>query len=120
MTTVTLRVRGFASSTLDGVAEMADIAEELEHDDAAGLRLLANAYRNSALIFDASDAEAIGCALRDLANSEDAYAEQPNAKRNDPEGVRYARAARDGLSGLASKAWRVASSLASSAETPSM
>lgn len=107
-TTVTLRVRGFASSTLDGVSEMADIAEELEHEDAAGLRLLASAYRDNALTFDVTDAEAIGCALRDLANSEDDYAENPNAKRTDPEGVRFARAARDGLSGLASKAWSAA------------
>ena len=108
MITITLRVRGFASSTLDGVAEMADIAEELEHEDSAGLRLLANAYRNGALTFDAVHAEAIGCALQDLANGEDAYCENPNAKRTDPNGVRFARAARDGLSGLASKAWSAA------------
>ncbi len=87
---------------------MADIAEELEHEDAAGLRLLANAYHDNALTFDASHADAIGCALRDLANGEDAYCENPNAKRSDLEGVRFARAARNGLSSLASKAWSAA------------
>lgn len=104
MTTVTLRVRGFASSTLDGVAEMAEMAEELGHDEAAGLRLLANAYRDNSLTFDATHADAIADALQDLANGEDAYAENPQAKRTDPEGVRIARAASNGLAGLASKA----------------
>ncbi len=99
---IRLPVRGFASSTLDGVREMADAAEELGDEDAPAFRLLADAYDGDALRFEARDGETLFRVLVDLANSEDATAEH----NPDAEARRMARAARDGLGTLATKALR--------------
>lgn len=98
-----VRVTGFAASTLDGVAEMADVAEEMGDEDAPMLRAVANAYQRGALRFNRAEAEAIWRGLMDLSNGEDAYAEDRNHQRADPEGVRMARAAATGLATLTRK-----------------
>lgn len=99
-----LLVRGFAASTLDGVGEIADAAEELGEEDAPRFRLLAEAYTGSALVFEARDGEALWWALRELANCEDAHAEKRDV---DADEARMARAACNGLGTLASKALRI-------------
>ena len=101
---VTLPVRGFAASTLDGIGEMAIIADELGEEDAPKYRLLANAYKDGALRFSPADAREIGWALSDLSNTEDGIWEV--LKHRDPEAARMAKAASTGLATLASKAWK--------------
>lgn len=112
-----LRVTGFAISTLHAFAEecilgeddrrdegMADVCAVLDAYLAGGPYLTGNAPRY--LVFPADRADSIRRGLTDLANGEDDEADV--RRRNDPEGARYARAARDGLSTLARRAGRIA------------
>lgn len=99
-TEFTIRVTGFAASTLDGVWEMAEEAEDMGDEDAPIFRAVATAYKGGALRFNREEADMIRHGLCELSNSEDGYAEERNHQLHDPEGVRMARAACQGLVGL--------------------
>jgi hypothetical protein len=100
--TVTLPVRGSVASTLDVIAEIASIEEEMGDKDAPKYRLLANAYKNGALRFSADDAREIGCALSHLSETDDSIWRA--IKHRDPDGARMAKEASTGFAALASKA----------------
>lgn len=77
----------------------------LDEDTPVTLR----AWRGSALHVEASHADALAAELADLANSEDAQAEECSRLRGgerDVEGARMARGARDALSNLAARVLR--------------
>lgn len=101
---VTLRVRGYAASALDTVEESALASADLGLDDAPGLVLLACCYRRRSLRFERAHAGLVADALDDLSDGEDGCALA--CARSDSEGARMARAARDGLSTLATRARR--------------
>ena len=95
---VRLYPRGHAAGTLDSIAAEAAYPEwEWADDDE---RALFAAYRDGAVHVTPANHLAVHRALTDLANSEDHIAETTDA----PDLARYARAARDGLSTLASRA----------------
>ena len=115
MKTITLPVRGFAIATLHGYAEEG-IIPDADRDDPEMAEVVAvvDAYRAGGpyptgdtprrLVFTADRAEDVARGLTDLANGEDDQADV--LRKRDPEGARYSRAARDGLSSLASRARR--------------
>ena len=99
-------VRGFAHSTLLCCFEMYLEDAEDEDEDCRNLAAVAAAFQRGkfkALVFAPSDVRAIRFGLIDLLNGEDfvaeAEAKKPKHKR-DPDTIRHARAARDGLSGI--------------------
>lgn len=98
---ICLPVRGFAESSLIGLAEVAADGVELDARDV----LLVRSFSGGKLCFRPDQRDDIGFALHDLANAEDAMAEEMTRRRNS-ESSRFARAARDGLTGLAQKVWR--------------
>lgn len=98
---ICLPVRGFAESSLIGLAEVAADGVELDARDV----LLVKSFSGGKLCFRPEQRDDIGFALHDLANAEDAMAEEMT-RRGDSESARFARAARDGLTGLAQKVWR--------------
>ena len=98
---ICLPVRGFAESSLIGLAEVAADGVELDARDV----LLVRSFSGGKLCFRPEQRDDIGFALHDLANAEDAMAEEMT-RRRDSESARFARAARDGLTGLAQKVWR--------------
>jgi hypothetical protein len=97
---ICLPVRGYAESSLLGLAE---IAADVELD--ARDVLLVRSFSKGKLCFRPDQRDDIGFALADLANAEDAMATEMT-RRRDADSARYARAARDGLTGLAQKVWR--------------
>lgn len=99
---ICLPVRGFAESSLIGLAEVAD--DDGIELDARDL-LLVKSFSKGRLCFRPEQRDDIGSALTDLANAEDAMAEEMT-RRRETESARYARAARDGLTGLALRVWR--------------
>lgn len=105
--TITLRVRGFAASTLDGIEEMAASAMECGDDAAPALAVVAGAYHSGALRFPRSLAGIVSRGLCELANGEDAEA-QECARRGMAQESRWARAAAEGLTTLQVAASRAA------------
>jgi hypothetical protein len=103
---IRIPVRGFAHSTLLCCFEMYAEDAEDEDEDCRNLAAVAAAFQRGkfrALAFAPSDARAIRFGVLDLLNGEDSVAEaearKPKHKR-DPDTIRHARAARDGLSGI--------------------
>lgn len=103
---IRIPVRGFAHSTLLCCFEMYAEDAEDQDEDCRHLAAVAAAYQRGnfkALAFAPSDVRAIRFGLLDLMNGEDfvaeAEAKKPKHKR-DPDTVRHARAARDGLSSI--------------------
>jgi hypothetical protein len=90
------------------VRELADDPESfgLDEEEAAMYRLLDKAYESESgrLFIDPADANDLGYALTELANAQDAVAEL----HRDADERRDAGRARDALTTLALKAWRVA------------
>ena len=109
MTTIRLPVRGYAESSLLCAAEVCedprpgDPADDSDDDIVAAVRAWRRG-KSKALVVEADDALAVVRGLNSLANGEDATAEmemrRPLAKR-DPQTIRAARSACEGLTGLA-------------------
>jgi hypothetical protein len=103
---IRIPVRGFAHSTLLCCFEMYAEDAQDEDEDCRNLAAVAAAFqrgRFKALAFAPSDVRAIRFGVLDLLNGEDSVVEveakKPKHKR-DPDTIRHARAARDGLSGI--------------------
>lgn len=98
-------VRGWAASTLEAYAE-----EDWSEDDPS-LEAVCAAFRRGggrALVVDHAGVDQVLDGLTTLSNTEDARAEDKNARRSDPEGTRFARWASNGLSRLSTQLCRAA------------
>jgi hypothetical protein len=104
VTAVRFPVSGFAESTLCAYAE-----EDWSGADGLGdpgIHAVVLAYRaggGKALVVTPESADLVGEGLTDLSNTEDEVAEEERKKaprQRDPDRMRFARAASNGLSGL--------------------